>query len=135
MSMDYWAISGYGIKIRQDMIDTTKLQPLTDLNDEEFKAELEKNNAMDILQDGFLNEVFDTLSPLLECGDTNDMDLGLYLMYYYRPPWHLRESEKSLTPKDIQDEIAKVLLPYLKDEYDEKWLEKEINHISTCGAG
>lgn len=54
-------------------------------------------------------------------------------MYFSNNPWNMSDEEKILTKEDIENEIVKVLLPYLKDKYTEEWIRKNIDYISLGG--
>ena len=144
MSICYWAVNGFGIKVNEEMFDGEKILSSDLYTDPEDLASLREDfsitgDIFDALAGGdfYFHEFIEHISrgSYVGLGDTANADEGMFLMYFSKNPWDMNEYEKSLTQSDIIYEIHKVLSPYVKDKYTRDWVKDNIGDISTGGVG
>jgi len=153
MSVSYWGLDGYGIRIdSMEMFDALKLSSLVLDKEElvEFEARIKNlnhlsNSAMLEILDSMLPESLSeytfrkiTNSSRYICfattGNNND---GEYLYYPSKLPWAMSDEEKSFTRLDVEDEIISLIRPYLLNNSieAENKIRQEFDYINTGGEG
>jgi hypothetical protein len=158
MSTEYWPIIGYGIEFDYDFLvdnlDLKKLGPAIitdtsgwDQSDIDILHYGTNSKIYDLLNDAdiYRDEIIDFIcegSKILGRGDTGDLydEAIMYLMFHANLPWEYNMYYKdkdaiSLTKEAVQEEIIKVLTPYLKDEIDTLTIRNMCERISAAGCG
>lgn len=126
MSMEYWPIMGYGVEIRLDMLDPTKIESVLGIvNDGEDDIDL-----ADVL-----DKICSMPGPWrLVWGCTAEM-YDDPIWYLYCPsllPWS-SETWRNLSRESVEQAIRALLAPILRENFDPKKLEfKEIADVG-CG--
>jgi len=143
MSIDYWPISGFGIKFDLSLFDPEKLLDMMGIKVTAPDGELlTKEEYMEKLYQIGIDAVLEKLvsTPEVEAlgigwGNTAEMDDGCYLMYYAWMPWEMPDPMKNLTMEQATENIVTVLLPYLRDGVTSNDLRKMVGDICTVGCG
>jgi len=124
MSIEYWPIVGYGLKLDNIKIfNTDKLLEELVLDEDDLSLE----DIADFLT---------SKSKFLIWCSTAQMywDDVIYLYFPCELPWMMKEEVKKLNKEDIKNEIIKVIKPYLKSEIDIEEIREQIDYISDCGC-
>lgn len=136
MSMDYWAIEGYGVDLDEieKYINTEKVNELVRklLPNETFEEDVFED-------DTFYGDPYTNFAEFLcELDEENifcyedDGNARAFFLYEPSYPWARNENE----PKDKQEAEDK-MIKVLKKVYDATWndLRSYIRYISTYGCG
>ena len=134
MSMDYWGIYGYGLKVSLEIFDPKKISTLWfEEEDAITQAELENNyDTEDII-----SEILDkNPNEHLTYVSTGMSDIqATYLYISAQLPWNITPGYAQLTEETIKDLIIETIRPYVKDIVDLDQERDNIDVISSYGCG
>lgn len=121
MSMCYWAIYGYGIEATE-MISEDKINALYGTEDSEMDLrEYQQYRNDHISSDFYL---------------TDDGQDEFYFLYTPSSIFNMSETEKAFTCEDdIAAKMYEELKPILYDNIDFEAFKKQMDWVSTYGAG
>lgn len=147
MSISYWAIKGYGVKLNNDWFDLKKifshyflqeneeLENLENIKFEDFEVFQESEEIYDIedlIKNVFIEKINSNYFELF----STEMAYSQNVLYYIMPsllPWE-RTDLHNKTENIIRKELIDILKPILKDEIDIKDIQKMIGHIDNYGC-
>jgi hypothetical protein len=135
MSIEYWPIVIYGLKVDQSILNLRKVAKLIGLENED---EIVKDG---VIKRNCLHDFLDALTwqkgcEYLEWIDSAEMEDGIYLGLPAGYPWQFNSdvAYKNLTAEKVRADISNLLKPYLKEGVDVKALEKEIDYYEAVGC-
>ncbi|MCQ4924909.1 hypothetical protein NE686_17540 [Tissierella carlieri] len=123
--MNCGEVVGYGIKIFEEMFDVQKIIDMYSKNINTNHFWINKS-LQDVINDILNNSYLDYV-------DTGNSECKQFFVYFSDNPWTMPKEEKFLTRKDVEDEMIRVLLPYLKNEYTEELIRVMVEDISLVG--
>lgn len=145
MSVCYWAIDGYGLKMDDvvHLLDVGKLASWTlgkeglEEYNKKIKGAITNAGRLRELECILQDDVFFSVASstqYLAYASTDMNEDGEYLYYPSKLPWEISEEEKEIKKEDIDNMIIETIKPFLKDDSEET-VNKVILHIDTINTG
>jgi len=144
MSVCYWGIVGFGLKVQMEMFDWKKCLPLIKQRFKVNPKDIESITSQeeffnflddaDICFDGLLNEFVNKEKHINYIGGA-DSDKGDYILFFPGYPWEFDKEDMELTENAVREKIYNCLKPYLIDSISKEDILSQIDHISTYGCG
>lgn len=145
MSMDYWSVSGIGVNIEELFVKRmlnphkvldllgTKIKGMEKASKDELWEEMDWVTDVSDLVCELTSKGSENFSNLLIEASTGNMDRGVFILYSPNYPWNMSDFEESLSMKDVEDELVR-LLSLVMDE-DESDLRALIQEVYEPGCG
>lgn len=145
MSMDYWAIKGFGLEINKEYFDWWKLLGFVksqyDFTIEDIFAIENKEDFEKFLDNKNID--FDEIIYLIieDYGNNNigyvkgvKAGTGDYILFISGCPWEFSKEDMNITKKDAAEMIYECISPFLKDSLLKQDILQQMDYVSTYGC-